>query len=158
MITNRTIDTIIRTLKRTVRQWEEPVVGTYKHDPFTTLISCLLSLRTKDATTRAASERLFHLAKTPAQMLTLSPAKIERAIYPVGFYRTKARTILSVCRTLQERYGGQVPGDLDELLTMKGVGRKTANLVVTLAFRKDGICVDTHVHRIDLILHQRDER
>ena len=148
MVTNQHIDAIIRTLKRTVRQWREPVVGTYKHDPFTTLISCLLSLRTKDATTRAASERLFRLAKTPAQMLTLSPAKIERAIYPVGFYRTKARTILSMCRTLQERYHGQVPGDLDELLTLKGVGRKTANLVVTLAFRKDGICVDTHVHRI----------
>ena len=148
MVTNRTIDAVIRTLKRTVRQWEEPVVGTYKHDPFTTLISCLLSLRTKDATTHAASERLFRLARTPAQMLTLTPAQIERAIYPVGFYRTKARTLLSVCRTLQERYNGQVPGDLDELLTMKGVGRKTANLVVTLAFRQDGICVDTHVHRI----------
>ncbi len=81
-------------------------------------------------------------------MQYLSPAMIERAIFPVGFYRTKARTILSVCRTLRERYGGRVPDSLEELLTIKGVGRKTANLVVTLAFRKDGICVDTHVHRI----------
>ena len=148
MISTRNIDDVLRTLTRLVRQWHEPIVGHYRDDPFTTLISCLLSLRTKDETTRGASERLFRLARTPAKMLTLSPAAIERAIYPVGFYRTKARTVLSVCRTLQERYGGSVPDDLDELLTIKGVGRKTANLVVTLAFRKDGICVDTHVHRI----------
>jgi endonuclease-3 len=139
---------VIRTLKRLVRPWREPIVGHYKDDPFTTLISCLLSLRTKDETTRSASRRLFRLARTPARMLTLPPATIERAIYPVGFYRTKARTIRSACRTLQDRYGGKVPDDLDELLTIRGVGRKTANLVVTLAFRKDGICVDTHVHRI----------
>lgn len=81
-------------------------------------------------------------------MLRLSPATIERAIYPVGFYRTKARTVRHVCRTLLDRYEGRVPGDLDELLTIRGVGRKTANLVVTLAFGQDGICVDTHVHRI----------
>ena len=148
MVTNRTIDTIIRILKRLVRRWEEPVVGHYKHDPFTTLISCLLSLRTKDETTRGASQRLFRLARTPQQMVRLSRATIERAIYPVGFYRTKAKTLHAVCRTLLDRYGGRVPDDLNELLTIKGVGRKTANLVVTLAFRKDGICVDTHVHRI----------
>ena len=148
MVTNRTIDAVIRTLKREVRQWREPVVGQYRADPFTTLISCLLSLRTKDETTRAASERLFRLARTPRQMARLSPRTIERAIYPVGFYRTKARTLRTVCRTLIERYGGQVPGDLDALLTIKGVGRKTANLVITLAFDQPGICVDTHVHRI----------
>jgi len=148
MVTSRNIDDVLRTVKRLIRQWPEPVVGRYRHDPFTTLISCLLSLRTKDETTRAASLRLFRLARAPARMLTLTPSTIERAIFPVGFYRTKARTILAVCRTLRDRYGGKVPDSLDELLTIKGVGRKTANLVVTLAFRQDGICVDTHVHRI----------
>ena len=148
MVTNRNIDDVVRILKRLVRRWREPVVGHYRHDPFTTLISCLLSLRTKDETTRGASERLFRLARAPRALLALSVRTIERAIYPVGFYRTKARTLRMVCRTLLERYGGLVPADLDELLTIKGVGRKTANLVVTLAFRQDGICVDTHVHRI----------
>ncbi len=148
MITNRQIDTVIRTLRRLVRRWDEPIVGHYRDDPFTTLISCLLSLRTQDATTRAASQRLFRLARTPQRMVRLSTRTIERAIYPVGFYRTKAKTLRSVCRTLLERYHGKVPDELEELLTIKGVGRKTANLVVTLAFRKDGICVDTHVHRI----------
>ena len=148
MVTNRNIHEVIRLLKRLVRQWEEPIVGHYRDDPFTTLISCLLSLRTKDETTRGASERLFRLARTPQQLLRLSVPTIERAIYPVGFYRTKARTLRTVCQTLIDRYGGHVPDELEELLTIKGVGRKTANLVVTLAFRKDGICVDTHVHRI----------
>lgn len=148
MVTNRTIDQVIRILTRLIRQWEEPVVGRYKADPFTTLISCLLSLRTKDATTRQASERLFRLARTPQAMRRVPIPVMERAIYPVGFYRTKARTIRRVCDALMERYGGRVPDDLDELLTLKGVGRKTANLVVTLAYRKPGICVDTHVHRI----------
>lgn len=148
MVTNRNIHKVIRLLKRLVRQWEEPIVGHYRDDPFTTLISCLLSLRTKDATTRAASERLFRLARTPQRLLRLSVPAIERAIYPVGFYRTKARTLRTVCQTLIDRYGGRVPDELEELLTINGVGRKTANLVVTLAFRKDGICVDTHVHRI----------
>jgi endonuclease-3 len=148
MVTSRNIDRVIRILKSTVRRWQVPVVSRYKHDPFETLISCLLSLRTKDETTRGASQRLFRLARTPRKMLALPTATIERAIFPVGFYRTKARTIHTVCRTLLERYSGRVPDELDELLTIKGVGRKTANLVVTLAFRKDGICVDTHVHRI----------
>ncbi len=148
MVTARNIDGVMRILRRFVRQWREPVVGRYRHDPFTALISCLLSLRTKDAVTRGAARRLFRLARRPRRMLALSPAVIERAIYPVGFYRTKARTLLAVCRAMLERHEGRVPGDLDELLTIKGVGRKTANLVVTLAFGKDGICVDTHVHRI----------
>ena len=148
MVTRRNIDAVLRTLRRLVRRWEEPVVGRYKHDPFATLISCLLSLRTKDSTTRAASERLFRVARTPQQLLTLEARRLERLIYPVGFYRTKARTLRTVCRTLLERYGGRVPASLEELLTINGVGRKTANLVITLAFRQDGICVDTHVHRI----------
>jgi endonuclease-3 len=91
---------------------------------------------------------LFALADTPAAMLRLSARRIERAIYPVGFYRTKARVIRRICRLLLERFGGRVPDDLDTLLTLPGVGRKTANLVVTLGYGKPGICVDTHVHRI----------
>ena len=148
MVTNRNIDTVIRTLKKLVRRWKVPVVGHYRTDPFTTLISCLLSLRTRDETTAAASIRLFRLAQTPKRLLALSTRQIERAIYPVSFYRVKARTLHRVAETLLERWNGKVPDDLDELLTIPGVGRKTANLVITLAFRKDGICVDTHVHRI----------
>jgi len=148
MVTNRNIDEVIRILKRLVRKWEEPVVGHYKEDPFTTLIGCLLSLRTQDTTTHGACQRLFRLARTPRAMLRLPTRVIERAIYPVGFYRTKARRIKEVCRTLLERYDGKVPDDLEELLSINGVGRKTANLVVTLAYGKPGICVDTHVHRI----------
>ena len=119
-----------------------------RHDPFRVLIACLLSLRTKDETTTPASERLFALADTPAVMLRLSASRIERAIFPVGFYRTKARVILGVCRDLLEHFGSRVPDTIDELLTLKGVGRKTANLVVTVGFGKPGICVDIHVHRI----------
>lgn len=117
-------------------------------DPFQVLVGCLLSLRTKDETTGPAARRLFALARTPQAMLTLRARDIERAIYPVGFYRTKARTILDICRILIKRYEAKVPNDLDELLTLKGVGRKTANLVLTQGFRQPGICVDTHVHRI----------
>jgi len=112
------------------------------------LIACLLSLRTKDETTGPASERLFALADTPEKMLRLAPEQIERAIFPVGFYRTKARVVLGISRDLIERFGGEVPNRIDALLTLKGVGRKTANLVVTQGFNKPGICVDTHVHRI----------
>ena len=118
------------------------------HDPFRVLVACLLSLRTKDETTGPASERLFALADTPAAMLRLRPRQIERAIFPVGFYRTKARVLHGISRDLLARFGGKVPADIDALLTLKGVGRKTANLVVTQGFAKPGICVDTHVHRI----------
>ncbi len=117
-------------------------------DPFRVLIACLLSLRTQDTTTGPAAARLFALADTPRTMLELSARRIERAIYPVGFYRTKARVILGLCRDLLARFDGRVPDDIDALLTLKGVGRKTANLVVTMGFDKPGICVDTHVHRI----------
>lgn len=117
-------------------------------DPFRVLIACLLSLRTQDTTTGPAAARLFARARTPRTMLRLPAARIARIIYPVGFYRTKARTIRAVCRTLLDRFGGRVPDDLDTLLTLPGVGRKTANLVVTMGYGKPGICVDTHVHRI----------
>jgi endonuclease-3 len=145
------IGRIIRRLERSRRRWNPTalsVVAERSRDPFRVLIACLLSLRTQDTTTGPAAARLFALADTPAAMLRLSARRIERAIYPVGFYRTKARVIRRICRLLLERFGGRVPDDLDTLLTLPGVGRKTANLVVTLGYGKPGICVDTHVHRI----------
>lgn len=141
----------IAVLKQDIRQWRVPVVGVIANetrDPFRILVSCVLSLRTKDATTASASARLFARATTPEALATLPVAAIERLIYPVGFYRTKSRGLKAMCRDLLRRYHGRVPDDLDELLTLPGVGRKTANLVVTLGFAKPGICVDTHVHRI----------
>ena len=117
-------------------------------DPFRVLIACILSLRTQDTTTGPAAQRLFALADTPKDLLTFSPRVIERAIYPVGFYRTKARVVLGIARDLLERFAGRVSDDIDALLTLNGVGRKTANLVVTMGYNKPGICVDTHVHRI----------
>jgi len=117
-------------------------------DPFRVLIACILSLRTKDKVTEGAARRLFRLAKTPEQMIKLSSKQIEKAIYPVGFYRVKAKTIIELCKKLICDYDSKVPGTVDELLKLKGVGRKTANIVMTFGFNKDGIAVDTHVHRI----------
>ncbi|MBW8004617.1 MAG: endonuclease III [candidate division NC10 bacterium] len=145
------INAIIRALKREVGRWNLTAVGQVAEDfqdPFRILVSCLLSLRTKDKVTAVASARLFRRADTPAKMLQLREGTIARLIYPVGFYRTKAKVIRGVCRTLIDQYGGQVPDSLDELLKLKGVGRKTANLVVSTGYGKPGICVDTHVHRI----------
>src|SRR4026209_2656831 len=146
------IHAAIKILRREIRQWQEPVVGVVAResarDPFRILISCLLSLRTKDKTTSEASARLFALAHTPAALLKLSQRSIERAIYPVGFYRKKAKAIHAICRRLLAVYEGKVPQSIDELMTLAGVGRKTANLVVTVGYQKPGICVDTHVHRI----------
>jgi endonuclease-3 len=148
---SRNIHKVISILQEEVSRWKTPVVGIIaeeSRDPFPILISCLLSLRTQDKTTAQASRRLFSLAKTPESMIKLSVKLIEQAIYPVGFYRTKARGIKSLCQDLILRFNGKVPDSLDQLLTLKGVGRKTANLVITLGFGKPGICVDTHVHRI----------
>jgi len=117
-------------------------------DPFKVLISCILSLRTQDKTTGVASEKLFSLAPDIKTMSKLPVKTIEKAIYPVGFYKTKAERIKDICNVLIGKYNSSVPDDIDELLTLKGVGRKTANLVVTLGYGKPGICVDTHVHRI----------
>ena len=119
-----------------------------RKDPFLTLISCLLSLRTKDEVTAKASERLFALAKTPGEMLNLKKEEIEAAIYPVGFYKRKAEQTSDICRVLVEKYDSRVPDNLEELLKLKGVGRKTANIVITMGYNKPGIAVDTHVHRI----------
>lgn len=138
----------IRVLRKDIRRWRAPVVGHYTDTPFTVLIACVLSLRTQDKTTDAASARLFRLARTPRAMIRLPRRLIERTIYPVGFYRTKAKNIVAMCRILEEKHGGKTPDTIDALVALPGVGRKTANLVVTLGFNKPGICVDTHVHRI----------
>ena len=142
------IHAAIRILKKEDQKWLMPVVGHYTKTPFTVLISCLLSLRTQDKTTHAASERLFRLAKTPQAMDNVPASTIEKAIYPVGFYKTKALNIKKICVILLSRNNGRVPDEMDELLKLPGVGRKTANLVLTLGYGKSGICVDTHVHRI----------
>jgi endonuclease-3 len=149
--TARATGAALRILRREAAQWNAPIlnlISAEEEDPFKTLIGCILSLRTKDQTTAVAAPRLFALADNPQRMLALDPAELERAIYPVGFYRTKARVIRDICRDLIAKFDGRVPDRIDALLTLKGVGRKTANLVVTQAFRKPGICVDTHVHRI----------
>lgn len=145
------INDVIKILKKELAVGTMPIVSHLaenQRDPFVILISTLLSLRTKDEVTEVATERLFTLATTPAEMLKVPQAKIAKTIYPVGFYHVKARTIHWVCRDLINRFNSRVPDDLDELLSIKGVGRKTANLVITLAYGKEGICVDTHVHRI----------
>jgi endonuclease-3 len=142
---------VIRRLRRSAPRWSPTALAALAErdrDPFRVLIACILSLRTQDTTTGPASERLFAVAATPAAMLELAPRRIARLIYPVGFYRTKARVILGICGDLLERFGGRVPDTIDALLTLNGVGRKTANLVVTMGYGKPGICVDTHVHRI----------
>ena len=142
------IQHVVRILRKESRQWPLPAIGHYVETQFTVLISCILSLRTQDKTTNAASERLFAIANTPKKMLAIPERVIRDAIYPVSFYRVKARTIHSICEQLIDRFGSKVPSDLEQLLELPGVGRKTANIVVTLAFRKAGIAVDTHVHRI----------
>jgi endonuclease-3 len=150
-VKDREIHQAIRMLRREVPKWDTPIVtlmAESRQSPFHILISCILSLRTQDGTTAQACQCLFDMADTPKKMLALSAKKIEKAIFPVGFYRVKAQNIREICRTLVEKHSGVVPDDIDELLKLKGVGRKTANLVVTLAYGKPGICVDTHVHRI----------
>ena len=117
-------------------------------DPFLVLVGTLLSLRTKDEVTEKAVQRLSAKARTPQELLGIPENDLQKLIYPVGFYRNKSRTLRDVSRTLIEKYGGAVPDSIDELLSFKGVGRKTANLVINEAFGKPGICVDTHVHRI----------
>ena len=147
----RDIHAALRVLRREVRQWPEPVIGVVardSRDPFRILITCLLSLRTKDRTTAEAGRRLFALAADPASMGRLSQRKLERTIYPVGFYRTKAKQIRGICKRLLGDFGGRTPDSIEALLTLPGVGRKRANLVVTVGYRKPGICVDVHVHRI----------
>lgn len=148
---NKNIDGVIRILKKEYRQHKLPIVSEFSErekDPFRVLISTLLSLRTKDEATAKASYALFKRATTPKAMLKIPQKEIEKIIYPVGFYKTKALRIRQVCQILLDRYNSKVPDDLELLLELPGVGRKTANLVMTLGYGKMGICVDIHVHRI----------
>jgi endonuclease III len=150
-VSGKSVAKLLRILNRESAKWNAPIVALaaqQNQSPFLTLIGCILSLRTKDQMTAVACERLFAKARTPEAMLALPLKILEKLIYPVGFYRTKARVIRGICRDLIDKFGGRVPDNIDDLLTLNGVGRKTANLVVTQAFRKPGICVDTHVHRI----------
>ena len=145
-----TVQRIIETLKKEKGKFKKTAISEIREtkDPFRVLISCLLSLRTKDEVTLKASKRLFLVAKTPEEFLNLSTKKIEKLIYPVGFYRVKAKRIKEISKILIERFGGKVPDNMEELLTLPGVGRKTANIVITQGFNKYGIAVDTHVHRV----------
>lgn len=149
---DKDIDKIMKELLKVTKSMPMPVVTEIKlvsnRDAYKILISTMLSLRTKDSTTRDASMRLFEKAGNPKDMLKLSEEEIAKLIYPVGFYRVKAKNILEVSKTIIDDYNGKVPDEIDELLKLRGVGRKVANLVVTEAFDKYGICVDTHVHRI----------
>ncbi len=120
----------------------------WDRDPFQTLIKCILSLRTQDPVTDAAAERLFAVARTPQQLAATDPAVVEKLIFPVGMFRRKAVGIIEIARQVLDRFGGETPSEIDALLTLPGVGRKTANLVRSFAFHLDAICVDTHVHRI----------
>jgi endonuclease III len=151
--TPRLDDLIMRTLGRAIDGLALPAVEKISAEqaeaPFQILIATLLSARTQDATTHAASTRLFRRARTPRAMAKLPVGEVERLIYPVSFYRNKARHVKACCEMLGSRFGGRVPQTMDELVTLPGVGRKTANLVMILAFRsRRHICVDTHVHRI----------
>ncbi len=149
---NNDIHPIMKELIKVTREMPMPIITEISiktnKDAYKILIATMLSLRTKDSTTKDASERLFGRAFTPEGMLKLSASEISELIYPVGFYRVKALNILETSQILIDQFNGRVPDEIDELLKLKGVGRKTANLVVTEAYDKDGICVDTHVHRI----------
>jgi endonuclease-3 len=148
---NTSIHNVFKVLKKNSHSWGIPIVtkiAERRRGGFRVLISTILSLRTKDEVTGEAWKRLSRKANTPARMAGLSEKTISKLIYPVGFYKNKARTIIEICRRLVDEFRGRVPDDLDTLLSFNGVGRKTANLVVTKAFNKPGICVDTHVHRI----------
>lgn len=145
------IGKILGVLRRQSADWNVPVVtltAISSKSPFKVLISTVLSLRTKDKTTAEVSARLFREASTARAILQLGEKKVRELIYPVGFYRTKAKNIIGICEKLIDEYGEKVPDSLDELLKFRGVGRKTANLVVSLGYGKPAICVDIHVHRI----------
>jgi endonuclease-3 len=147
------IDEIFTVLKQELRKYQQPIVSRSKHDipdtPFVTLISCLLSLRTKDEVTEQASERLLTKYNTPQKIIALPEQKIASLIYPVGFFNTKAKRIKEISQTILERYSGTVPDDFDELLKLKGVGKKTASIVMVYGHKIDDfIPVDVHVHVI----------
>ncbi|NTW02797.1 MAG: endonuclease III [Oscillochloris sp.] len=145
------IDTVMHILQEMMPRFTQPLVdqmGDQRQSPFRILVATILSLRTKDTLTAVVAPRLFAVADTPEATLAIGEAHLAELIYPVGFYRTKAHSIIQICHILLERYNGTVPSDLDALLALPGVGRKTANLVMTAGFGLPGICVDIHVHRI----------
>jgi endonuclease III len=148
-----TVSLVMRRLAKAIDGLDEPAVEKIakdqQEDPFQVLIATMLSAQTRDAVTHAASTRLFRVARTPRSMAQLEVARIQELIYPVSFYRHKAVHVKETCRQIMTRFGGRVPSTMDELLTLPGVGRKTANLVLILAHSsQENICVDTHVHRI----------
>jgi endonuclease-3 len=152
-LNSKDIEWIMRGMARAITGLDLPVVEKIaeeaREDAFRVLVATMLSARTQDATTAAASERLFLKAPTARRMAALSVPAIAKLIYPVSFYRTKARHVKAACEALIERFHGRVPGTMEELLTLPGVGRKTANLVLILGFKSlRNICVDIHVHRI----------
>ena len=149
---NSQIEECIKIIESHYKNWNSPVItyiSTRGASPFKILLSTVLSLRTKDEVTMEASKRLFLEAKTPEEVISLGVTRIEELIYPVGFYHTKASRLVEISKIIIEKYQRKVPADLDELLTLPGVGRKTANLVLAEGFNIDAICVDTHVHRIN---------
>jgi endonuclease III len=144
------ISKVLSRVRKSVLGFRTPsvtVIG-QKNDPFAVMVSCIISLRTRDEVTELASACLFRLAKNPAQLIKLSNTKIEKAIYPAAFFRKKTQSLKELCKVLVKNYEGKVPDKLEELLKLKGVGRKTANLTLILGYDKPGICVDIHVHRI----------
>lgn len=148
---NETIREVFERLEGEMKKWETPLVdamATTGDDPFRILIATILSLRTRDTVTSVVARHLFEQADTPQAILALPRETLRETIRPVGFYNNKTDTIRKICQQLLDQYGGQVPDELNELLKLPGVGRKTANLVVIAGYNKPGICVDTHVHRI----------
>lgn len=143
------IDKIVSLLKDAKQPQSEFVrlMDSFKN-PYLVLIACILSLRTNDKTTYPATLRMLELAKTPKEMKNVSQEELAKAIYPVGFYENKAKQIIELSKTIDEKLGGKVPDEIEDLIKFKGVGRKTANLVLSLGFNKPAICVDVHVHRI----------
>lgn len=151
MINNTNIDEVISKVKKSIKKYDAPVLEKFNknlNSPYWVLISCLLSLRTKDETTEEVTKNLYKVAKTPEQILKLPFKKLKKIIYKTGFYNNKAKTIKIVTQKILQDFKGKVPDNLDDLLSLPGVGRKTANLVLTVAYNKMGICVDTHVHKI----------
>jgi len=145
------IDRFVATIEAQYKGWNPPIItfiATRGATPFEVLVSTLLSLRTKDEVTAGAAKRLFAKANTPEQILALGEAALAKLIYPVGFYPTKAKRLMEISRIVLDEHAGKVPDSIEVLLTLPGVGRKTANLVLVEGFKKDAICVDTHVHRI----------
>ncbi len=149
-MTIKDIDAVIERLREAYKGFVEPIVTKVAkdNDPYKVLVSTVLSLRTKDATTMEASFRLFEKADTVEKLNNLSESEIEKLIYPVGFYKTKAKNLKKIAKTIIEKYNLKVPCDMEELLKLPNVGRKTANLVLAKGYNIPAVCVDIHVHRI----------